>query len=299
MNIDSQPVASVIIATAARSERTAALRHAIDSACTLDPTPEVIVVANGSGCDPSILEWLQADERVRYDYQPVGSYPAAQRRGRELVRTPFFCFLDDDDELLEGSLALRLDRMALVDAPDIVVSAGLRRTGSTDEPYAERLPDEGDDLMLDLLRENWFASSAPLFRSARVGVEFFDGQTPRYEWTLLAFRLLTAGRRVAFVRAAGFRVHDSAVSLSKNPAGTAFTPILLHRLLGMAPQAAVRSVLRHRLASAHHAIADAEWHAGRRGAAWRHHLKSLLLPGGVRYLAFSRRLLLRPPANTR
>ena len=299
MNADASTRAvSVIIATAARAERAAALRRAIDGVAALEPTPEIIVVVNGSGCDPSVVRWLQSDRRVRYDYQTLGSYPAAQRRGRELVRTPFFAFLDDDDELLEGSLARRLARMAAPDAPDVVVSAGLRHDGRSERPYVSHLPAEGDDLMLELLRENWFASSSPLFRSERVGIEFFDGQTKHYEWTLIGFRLLAAGRRFGIVDTPGFRVNDSPQSLSKNPTATLFTPVLLGRLLAMATRPAVRDALRRRLAAAHHACADFEWRAGHLGTAWRHHLKSLWLPGGMRYLTFSRHLLrTRPPVQ--
>ena len=118
--------ATVVIATAARPERASALRRAIDSVCAQVPAPEVVVVVNGSTFDPAIVDALKADRRIRYDYRELGSYPAAQRRGRELVRTAFFCFLDDDDELLPDSIALRLDRMSGADRPDVVVGSGLR-----------------------------------------------------------------------------------------------------------------------------------------------------------------------------
>jgi len=282
---------SVVIATAARPERAQALGRAIASAHDQQPVPEIIVVVNGTGFDPAVAQQLQDDPRVRYDYQALGSYPAAQRRGRELVRTPYFCYLDDDDELLPGSLATRLDRIDQTDQPDLVVSDGLRRVGDADVGFCERRPAAGEDLMLDLLRENWFASAAPLFRSATVELDFFDGQTKYFEWTLLAFRLLAAGRRFVLIPDQGFRLYDSPVSLSKNPGGVLASPDLLRQLLALDPPPAVRDRLRRRLANAHHGCADAERQAGHAGAAWRHHLQSLLMPGGLAYLSFTRRLL--------
>jgi glycosyltransferase involved in cell wall biosynthesis len=289
---------SVIIATAARPERAAALRRAIDGVCGQQPAPELIVVVNGSTFDPALVQALQGDPRLRYAYQTVGSYPAAQRRGRELVRTQFFCFLDDDDELLEGSLACRLQRMQQPDAPDVVICDGVRRAVAGDVAFCEHQPGAGDDLMLDLLRENWFASSAPLFRSATVELDFFDGHTKYYEWTMLAFRLLIARRRFAFVAERGFRLHDSPGSLSKSPAGVRFTPELLNQLLELGPPPAVRVRLRRRLAAAHHACADLERAEGHPCAAWRHHLRSLIMPGGLNYLSYTRHLL-RPPKTQR
>lgn len=282
---------TVIIATAARPERGAVLRRAIDGVCAQQPVPEVIVVVNGGSFDSTLVAALQADTRVRYDYQALGSYPAAQRRGRELVRTEFFCFLDDDDELLDGSLSLRLECMMQTDRPDVAVCTGLRRVGNDDFPCNTPLPAAGDDLMLDLLRQNWFASSAPLFRTETIGLEFFDGQTKYYEWTLLGFRLFASRRRFAFIETPGYRLHDSAVSLSKNPAGVLFMPELLEQLLGLGPTPAARSKLLRRLANAHHICAATEIAAGHRLKAWRHHLHSLVLPGGWAFLTFTRRFL--------
>jgi glycosyltransferase involved in cell wall biosynthesis len=286
--------ATVVIATAARPERAAALRRAIDSVCTQVPAPEVVVVVNGNTFDAALVEALKADPRIRCDYRELGSYPAAQRRGRELVRTAFFCFLDDDDELLPDSIALRLDRMAAPDYPDVVVGAGLRSVAGGDRPYAERMPVDGQDIMLELLRENWLASPSALFRSEAVTIDFFDGKTKYFEWTLLGFRLVNAGRRFAVFDRPVFRVHNSEESLSKNPGGIVFAPVLLRQLLGLAASPTVRAELRTRLSSAHHACADHEWHQGHAALAWRHHLRSLVLPGGARYLLYTRHLLLPP-----
>ena len=287
------PLVSVIIATAAKAERAVALRRAIDGALAQEPRPEVVVVVNGAAYDPPLFEALSSRPGVRREYLEVGSYPAAQRRGRELVRTEYFCYLDDDDELLPGSIAARLGRLQASDKPDVVVASGVRRLADADVAYCERRPADEDDLMLSILGDNWFASPAPLFRSARVGVEFFDGRTQWFEWTLLALRLLTAGRRFAFVDTVGFRLHDSPISLSKESRGKPHVPAFLTQLLRLQPGLPehVCRAIRRRLSDAHHACSDLERERGNPLHAWRHHLRSLLLPGGLRYLAYTRHLV--------
>ena len=299
VNPPDNPEVTVIIATAARPERAEALQRAIAGVNAQRPIPELLVVVNGAGFDKALVESLKSDPRVRYDYLNVGSYPAAQRRGRDLVRTAFFCYLDDDDELLPGSIAARLERAKQADQPDIVVCDGVRHVGERDIAFCDCRPVAGTDLMLDLLRQNWFASTAPLFRSDSIVPAFFDGKTKYFEWTLIAFRVLSAGRRMVLIDDLGFRLHDSPASLSKNPLGTLATPALLNQLLDFDPPRLVRDELRRRLAKAHHACSDLEHHNGNHLAAWRHHLRSIALPGGLAYLAYTRRLVLPPTLTGR
>jgi hypothetical protein len=163
--------------------------------------------------------------------------------------------------------------------------------GTTDRGFCERRPSPGDDLLMDMLRENWFASPAPLFRSSTVAPGFFDGKTKYYEWTLLAFGLLTAGRTFAFIDHAGFRLHDSPNSLSKNPAGILATPAFLRKLLSLQPPHHVQAALRRRLSGALHACSVMCLESGDRIAAWKFHLQSLMTPSGLAYLLYTRHLL--------
>jgi hypothetical protein len=283
--------ASVIIATAALPERKSALLHAVDCCLSQSPRPTVIVVINGKRFDRSAYSLLEANPAVQVAYSLEPSYPAAQRLGRTLVRSRYFCFVDDDDELLPGSLSSRIERAEQSDRPDVVVSPGYRRIGSRDEPCSETLPDGTEDLRLHLLRQNWFASCAPLMRSDSVDENFFDGTTRYFEWTLIAFRLIAAGHRFAFVDIPGYRINESAVSLSKEAGSIRSSPDFLRKLLATQPPEPVRQALRRQLSSAHHACANVELVNRRLMQAWRHHAASLSAPGGMAYLFYTRHLI--------
>jgi glycosyltransferase involved in cell wall biosynthesis len=292
-NVPGQsPEVTVLIATLAVTSRTGTLRRAIRSAFEQEPSPHLIVVVNGGRYDQTLLAELRNDPRIQLRFSEVPSYPAAQRLGRLQVLTPYFCFLDDDDVLLPGSISARLARARQSDAPDVVVSNGYRSDSSEDVPSLPiPAPGPHSDLLISLLQRNWFASCAPLFRSARVDESFFDGQTKYFEWTLLAFRLLLANRSFAFVPQFGFRVSDSPGSLSKDERGTFAEPSLLQGMLQMNPPANVRWLLKQRLAIANHACSDLAIRQGALASAWQHHLRSMIYPGGLRYLTYTRHLI--------
>jgi glycosyltransferase involved in cell wall biosynthesis len=285
------PTTSVVIATTAVEARRAALRRSIASALAQEPRPAVIVVVNGVRYDPAMYEELKAMQAITLVYSEVPSYPAAQRLGRSHVATPYFCFLDDDDELLAGSIAARL---AYAQAhPDVaaVVARGYRYIDGVDKPDGATFPATDAELLVSLLRHNWLASPAALFASERVGCEFFDGETKYFEWTLLAFRLAAAGRRFGFVEDYGYRLHESPVSLSKEGGSTLAVPAILNALQRLSSSTVVRKEIARRLTHAHHDCSTFELRRGNRREAWRHHLASLKGPGGLRYLSYTRHLL--------
>jgi glycosyltransferase involved in cell wall biosynthesis len=287
---NSIPTTSVVIATTAVEARKAALRRAIAGALAQEPRPAVIVVVNGVRYDRALYEELKAMQAITLVYSEVPSYPAAQRLGRSHVATPYFCFLDDDDELLPGSIAARLAHMQAHPHVDVVVARGYRCVDGVDKPDGAAFPASDSELLVSLLRHNWFASPAALFATARVGGEFFDGETKYYEWTLMAFRLSAAGRRFGFVEDYGYRLHESPVSLSKESGSTLAVPEVLHALQRLSSSTAVRKELERRLTHAYHDCSTLELSRGNRRLAWRHHLASLKGPGGLRYLSYTRHL---------
>ncbi|HKQ13736.1 MAG TPA: glycosyltransferase family 2 protein [Steroidobacteraceae bacterium] len=286
----SIPTTSVVIATTAVEARKAALRRAIAGALAQEPRPAVIVVVNGVRYDRALYEELQAMQAITLVYSEVPSYPAAQRLGRSHVATPYFCFLDDDDELLPGSIAARLAHVRAHPDVDVVVARGYRCIDGVDQPDGATFPANDSELLVSLLRHNWFASPAALFATERVGGEFFDGETKYYEWTLMAFRLAAAGRRFGFVEDYGYRLHESPVSLSKESGSTLAVPEVLHALQRLSSSTAVRKELERRLTHAYHDCSTLELSRGNRRLAWRHHLSSLKGPGGLRYLSYTRHL---------
>lgn len=288
----SQPAITVIVPTLARACRAAVLRRAIDSIVAqraVDARP--LVVVNGSEADPTLLESLIADPRVQVVRCAEASLPGALRAGRERVSTAWFASLDDDDVLLGDALVRRWQR--LLDAPDadVVISNGLRRDAHGDAPVMADVRAIEADPLGALARGNWLLPGSWLCRTDRVGPELFDGM-PRYlECTFLAIRFASRYRPV-FLDQATVRwyantpdgEHASSVALLGSP--QALLALLQHEL-----PAELRRHLRRRLAAAYNACSRHSLRAGRRGAAWLYHLRSLAVPYGLRFLPYTARLV--------
>ena len=135
--------------------------------------------------------------------------------GRKAVQSPYFCFLDDDDEYLAGAIDRRVEVM--IDGRlDVVASNGYRHSNGTDVPAFERLGEVQQDPLKALMTENWLASCGGLFRTESVGPEFFEDMHYPMEWTWLAFRLAVAQMRIGVIDEPTYRIFDSPVSASKS-----------------------------------------------------------------------------------
>jgi Glycosyl transferase family 2 len=284
---------TVIVPTQARRERAEALDAAIESAIAQDGVSVVpLVVVNGVGREPAIVERLLRDRRLRVVTSETVGLPAALHAGRLALDTPWFADLDDDDLLLPGALALRLD--ALQARPDChtVITNGYRRRGSTDTRASEGL-DVAADPMRALLRQNWFLPGSYLCRASDVGPEHFE-RMPRYlERTYLALRLTTHGSilwldQPTVVNHVG--TPDSESASRECALGQADA---LRRILELELPPDVHEALRARIAPACHGASELELRAGQLGEAVRWHLRSLREPGGWRYLAYTRHILRR------
>src|SRR4051794_28135412 len=193
------PLISVIIATTCEARRQAEIRRAIASVRLQAVPLEVIVVVNGSRFDPALFEELKHDPELRVAYLSEGSFPAALKHGRGLVRGEYFAFLDDDDRYLDGALDCRLTAIRQHPQTDFVATNGHVQHGSGSLPFIVDVPAVMSDPVAANYRFNWLGSSAALFKSATVSADDFDGITKHFEWTWLTFRLLTSGRQVRFV----------------------------------------------------------------------------------------------------
>lgn len=284
---------STIVATMAAANRATSLKRAIASIrSSSSGAIRIIVVVNGNRRDAALCDWLGAQSDVRLEFLPTPSLPDAILRGRELVETPFFSTLDDDDEYIEGSLDRRLSVMDTPDRPDIVVSNGYQHSGGIHTLTYENMDGVMTHPLQFLLHTKpWLQSCNGLYRSASIGPDFFKDHHAYAEWTWLAFRLAMAGKKISVLDEPVYICHDTPASLSKSAAYEQAYMSLFHRMLALKPPADVVALI-HRKMSAH-------WHqlsadALRRGE-WREalqcHLKSLFLDGGLRYLSYSRRLL--------
>ncbi|MBI3350403.1 MAG: glycosyltransferase family 2 protein [Burkholderiales bacterium] len=282
---------SIIIPTTCESKRRASLLKAIDSILAAADEPvAVILVVNGTRFDADLLESLRDDDRLVVIYESVGSAPRAQRIGREAVRTEFFGFLDDDDEYLAGALTLRRAHLDAHPEADGVVCNGVRFNGEVETPFLTDFASIYPAPLLALAETNWLASCGGLFRTARVGEDFFDERFRYIEWTLLGFKLALK-RHLDFVDVPTFKINNTPQSLSKSEAYELAHIDVLQEILRLPLPAPVAARVRRKLGAAHHLLSDFFRAKGQAGQAWRHHLSSLRYPGGLDYLAYTRRLL--------
>lgn len=282
---------SVIIPTTCELSRWQSLLRAIDSVQQQDSVQvKAIVVVNGNRVDAGHYETLKKMPGLEVLYRSEGSAPLAQEAGRLAVDTPFFAFLDDDDEYLPGTLRLRL--LPLLNDPslDFTVSNGYRCVNGEDRMVIRTPEAVRQHPLLSLDQENWMASCAGLFRSAKVTPEFFRNPAPYMEWTYLAYRL-GVGQRMQFVDVPCYRIHESVVSLSKSDAYLEAEIEVMQKILALPLPAEVTQAVRGKLGRALHDCADRHRERGQMDLAWSHHLQSLTCPGGVSWLLYSRKLL--------
>lgn len=286
---------SVIIPTTCEASRRASLMRAIDSVLNQQGAQvTVIAVVNGNRIDPECLQQLQAMARVQVVRQEQGCQALAQRTGRACVVTAFFAFLDDDDEYLPVALKLRLAPLLREPGLDFVASNGLRRQKGVDQAVVTQVQAAERDPLLALASENWLASCGGLFRTARIGVDFFDGKTASLEWTLLAYKLAST-RSMAFVDQPTFIINDTAGSLSKSEAYVQAEAGVLAQVLALDLPSAARRAVQEKLGRCLHNISARKSEQGDWAEAWRFHLASLGCLHGWKYLLYSRKLLLPRP----
>lgn len=287
------PNVTAIIPTTCCTARRDSLIRAIHSLLDASVCPPVIlVVVNGSIVDEKVFSALEEIPDIRILRLAEGSAPLALLAGRRIVETPYFCFLDDDDEYLPGAIDQRLQAMEATPPADLVVSNGWRCSDGGQEIAFDRLPEIQEDPLAALFRYNWLASCGGLYRTGSIGVEYFEEPHPYMEWTWLAFRLANAGLRIRVLNQPGFAIHDTPGSASKSEAYLMSQVSLVQKMIAANRRRDLSKVLSKKLADAHHDVSDNRLGAGRLAEAWNNHLASLSLPTGLRYTSYTARLLL-------
>jgi glycosyltransferase involved in cell wall biosynthesis len=277
---------TVIIPTTCDPVRLRLLSRAIDSVLAQsDVQVKVLVVVNG----PLSSERAELVKRPRVSVitVPVASLPLALLEGRKAIESPFFAFLDDDDEYLPGALALKLAAIQKWGA-DFVVARGYGVDGRLLFPDWASI---AENPLRALLRFNWLASCGGLFRTSTIPVDLWDGRTKYLEWTLLAFKLILAGKSMRLIDAPTFRIHDTPDSASKKMNDEVVdTAARVHRYMLRHCPPELRAELRMKEADFLHDVAFRYLRHGSIRAAWRYHLQSL--PHGFsRYLFCTRHLI--------
>ena len=111
------------------------------------------------------------------------------------------------------------------------------------------------------------------------------------------FKLALAGKRILAINQPTFRIHDTQGSLSKSAAYHDAYQILFRRMLDLDPPMDVVRHIKVRMSADWHARSVRALLRGDRLNATASHLRSLMLPDGLRYLAFTRRLIPGWPPN--
>ncbi|MDR0775292.1 MAG: glycosyltransferase family 2 protein [Azonexus sp.] len=297
--IGSTAEVTVIIPTMADMLHRDSLFRAIDSVIASSSRPvHITVVANGNRRSADVENALHNRDDIELLSLDIGSLPLALLTGRQAVKTPYFAFLDDDDEYLPGAIDARVAVLAGDDSCDYVVTNGYRYLGADNELYLKDPNKISIAPLAALFRQNWLPSScAGLFRSERIGVEYFEESHSYAEWTWLAFRLCMAEKKVAVLDQPTFRINDTPNSLSKTSAYIEAYDSLYQKMLAMNPPKSIVATIRMRIGRNFHYLADSFRKQGKRRAAWKAHFQSLLYPGGWRYLFFSRHLTLCRPGK--
>ena len=283
---------TVIIPTLALAERSHLLMRALDSIRNQQGvSPAVVVVVNGNRFDQTLVERLGQEPGVTLARIQEANVAAAQRRGRELVSGDVYCFLDDDDVFLPGALYRAVESL-FRETADLVATNGTFESGET-------VCKDGDDVNRDpigaLLKTNWLASCGGFYRSHSIGPEFFDNLARYNEWTLLAFKIARAGKKIRFVDFPAYRISDTPSSASKNVAADYFNDsIQVLSYMYTHAEARHRNQIRTKLRAEFHAAADYYRRQRQMRPAWKHHLRSLSL-GGWSYFAYTRYLLFGSP----
>ncbi|MDT3670685.1 MAG: glycosyltransferase family 2 protein [Aromatoleum sp.] len=289
---------SVVIPTAASRTRSEAIRRCITSIRSSSARPiAIIAVANGTGMDAEVLEWLRSQPDVTVLTDTMPSAPNAARRGREIVRTPFFSFIDDDDEYLPGSTDLKLDALVRSPTADFVIANGYRNASQGEELLYDELESLAENPLHALFRKNWLASCNALFRSSSIGPEFFRDFHPYAEWTWLAYRLAVARKNAAVVDEPCCRVNETQNSLSQSAVYHDAYLSLFGRMLELAPDRSTRNLIREKMSGAWHEASTRALSNHRYVRAIAAHIQSLFLPGGWRYFTYTRRLVPLWPNN--
>src|SRR5688572_19372011 len=194
MSADDRAV-TVIVPSRGLAERFDSLRRATESITTQQGVcATALVVLNGSRVDTRVEAELRADQRVRVVTRSESSLPLAYVAGRQAVETPWFGTLDDDDLLLPGALACRVDELERRPDHAVVVTNGYRRDNGQDVPNIQPPLDVAADPPRALLEHNWLLPGSWLCRSSMVGPSLFEGMAPYLECTFLAARFATAFR---------------------------------------------------------------------------------------------------------
>jgi glycosyltransferase involved in cell wall biosynthesis len=287
--VETQTV-SVIIPTLATRERAEYLLRAIDSVFFQTNVHSIpIIIVNGLSYDRELFDSLTQRGDIRFAYREQASQPAAIKLGRELVDTPYFALLDDDDLLLPHAMITRLEGFQTYPHIDVVVTNGILNDQGHEVVNISDFSEIQCDPLNGFLKKNWLLTGSALFRAATIPPEIFDGMPQYLEWTYLAVRLCLEGKKILFVNnptIVHFFSYDFSIDNSRQ--ARLGRPKALKRILQLYLPHNVRVCFETSLTKANHEISKQYLKEYNIISAWSFHLKTLRCRSGWKYLFFFR-----------
>lgn len=295
ISANATATATVVVRSAGESARCDLFKRALKSIHNQGGAiVDTIVVFNGANVDRSLVRWARRQVRTRCIVLDGPDKAAATYVGRALVRTEFFTYLDDDDELLPGAIAYRVRRMREDPSLDCVATNGHYITPDGVHPVFDATHVYREiGLSESILRaKNWLSSCGGLFRTSAVKSAYFKDLPRHREWTVIAYRL-ACDLNCTFDDEPTYRIYSTENSQSKRDTYIDASIESLEHMLRYAKDRKHAGKLRRRQSDAHRAICS--YYRMRRdfGRAWRSFWRALAGSGGWRHLPYGVLLLMR------
>lgn len=251
------------------------------------------VVVNGNRVDSELLEEISGLPNVLVLRIDTAGISIARLEGRRSVETPYFLFLDDDDELCPNALGELLSTFNANDSDTGLVIADAyndyRQSNYGFVPSASAIE---QDPLSTLLDQNWFIAQSALFKTELVPEYLFDIHTKSNECTMIAFNLALLNIKIRVNQQVLAIIHDKPDSESKTEHFiTEETAVVRWMLSNNAIPIMVRRKLRRKLAACLHNNSIYYLERRRFGKSIWAHFTSLLVPGGARYFLYGRHIL--------
>jgi glycosyltransferase involved in cell wall biosynthesis len=283
----------VVIASLCDDARETLLKRACDSVRVAagDHDYSIIVVANGARVKPSVLDWLASRSDVRVIRLRSSSHPLARRVGAEMADGEFLAFLDDDDELMPGTLVRKVAYFREHPEVDVLFTDGLRVNGSTVTNIFPPAAARRADLVETMMRTGWGACALTL-RTQNIDLSALDAELGHMEWTLTTLELVRR-YKFGFLDEPTYRYNeDTPNSVSKRAEHHLAAPEVWRRLSRSYAGTRYEALVRRRYGTVCHHVARECARRGHMRDAWRLHAESLQSPRGLAYVPFSATLLL-------
>lgn len=287
---------SVIIPTTCEASRAELLLRAIESISSQRLEKggiEILLICNGSHQDPDLLNLLESKPYLKIFKLVEGNVSKARYFGVSNADGEYFCFLDDDDELLPDSLKERVKLLEQNPGCDVLVSNGLTVSKGEEKPLVDSKIASivNSNICQSFLRQNWFASAAPLFRASTIDSAIFDFSFKYFEWTYLFFRLVSLRKTIIFDDCLVYRRYeDSPLSSSKTVEYQLAYPGFLLQIKTLDLPPGVKRSIHGKYLTALNAQSNFYLREGKLGKAWLSHL-TCLVKGGWRYFLYTRFLI--------